>query len=51
MTYQKSILKPGLKIDVDALDTRAQLTALASKTSNETKHFHFLFPLGTTFPP
>ena len=45
MTYQKSILKPGLKIDVDALDTSVQLTTEASKTPN-----YSTFPWAQPFP-
>ena len=47
MTYQKSILKPGLKIDVDALDTSVQLTTEASKTPN---YGTFTFPWAQPFP-
>ena len=50
MTYQKSILKPGLKKDVDALDTWAQLTAQASKVSHETNYSTFTFPWAQPFP-
>ena len=50
MTHQKSVLKPGLKIDVDASDTRAQLIVLASETSNLDHTFTFLV-LGTNSPP
>ena len=38
MTYQKSVLKLGLKVDVDALDTSVQLTTEAPKTPNETNY-------------